>query len=400
VRILFVNKFGFARGGQERVVFDEIDWLRQRGHDAELFTTAHEDNMAWRYADLFPAYREIGAAGTADARAVRDMFWNGTAGRAIDAVIADYRPDVVHFHGIHRHLSPSVVRAAKRAGARTVMTLHDYWPICPGNVLLRGGSAVCDPVACGRSHTAAMANRCVQGSFARSALAATELTWQRATGAYERSLDALISPSRFLRDTVRSKGFSARRFEIVPNAVPAAPLPDEPSESHSVLYAGRLSTEKGLSVLIDAARMAGVRLVIAGTGPLLDLVTDLPGVEYVGMLDVDQMARARERSIAAVVPSLWYENAPMAILESMAFGRPVVATAIGGTPELIRHEIDGLLVPPGDVSSLASALGRVAQDRSLASSMGSSGRQRVTSDFSPEQHCSRLLAVYEDESLP
>jgi len=334
MRILFVNKFAFNRGGQERVVFDEIAWLRERGHEAELFSTSHADNLPWAYSEHFPPYRELGAGGRPDIQAVRAMLWNSAAERALVTVIEDYKPDVVHFHGIHRHLSPSVLAAARRARVRTVMTLHDYWPICPGNVLLRGGESVCEPHACGRLHTAAITNRCVQDSVPRSALAAFELTWQSLSRAYTSRLDALISPSRFLRDQIVRGGFTAPRFDVVPNAVVAATATPSNAEASGLLYAGRLSPEKGLSVLIEAASKTGTRLVVAGEGPSRTEIERLPFVEYLGMLEPERLMAARMRTVGAVVGSVWYENAPMAILESMACGRPVIATAIGGIPEL------------------------------------------------------------------
>ncbi len=396
MRILFANKFAFARGGQERVVFDEISWLRGLGHETELFSTAHAENAEWRYSASFSKYREIGASGAPRLDAVLAMFWDRQAERALGSVIEDFKPDVVHFHGIHRHLSPSVLHAAHKAGVRTVMTLHDYWPICPANVLLRSGSEVCDSLSCGPLYTHAAMHRCVQGSFLRSALAAAELAWQRNRRAYESSLDALVSPSQFLKDTVVSQGFSAPRFDVVPNAVTVPSEPLSATESRAFLYAGRLSNEKGLSDLLLAAEKADVRLVVAGDGPLRHAVSGLPFVDYVGVLDSEHLLAARAATIAAVAPSIWYENASMAILESMACGRAVVATSIGGTPEILRHGADGLLVPPSDVPALAAALRRLSDAPKLAISMGVSARQRASERFSPERHCQDLLAVYQN----
>jgi len=394
VRVLYVNKFAFVRGGQEKVVFDEIRGLRTRGHDVELFSTRHEADPGWRYRDQFTPYHELGTNSGWNPAAVLDMFWNRDARVRLRAVLDDFEPDVVHFHGIHRHLTPSVVSEARRFGARTVMTLHDYWPVCCGNVLLRSGRTPCSPRACRRLNGAAVTNRCVQGSVARSALAAAELSWQRMTKAYERRLDVLISPSVFLRDTVREGGFACERFEVVPNAVNAPAGAFEPAETNGVLYAGRLSPEKGLSVLLPAAEEAGIRLVVAGDGPMRDKVASLPFVEYLGMLDAPSLAEARRRTIGAVVPSVWFENAPMAILESMACGRPVVATAIGGIPEIVRDGVDGLLVPPGDVLSLAHALRALVDSPDRTAAMGRSAHLRAVREYSPDQHLRRLEAVY------
>lgn len=395
MRILFVNKFAFNRGGQERVVFDEIEGLRARGHDVELFSTSHVNNLPWRYEESFAAYREIGVNSKPAVDTVLAMFWNAEAARSLTDVMLDFKPDVVHFHGIHRHLTPSVVRAAHRLSARTVMTLHDYWPVCPCNVLLREGTTICEPNACGRLNAAAITNRCVQQSVPRSVVAAVELTWQRATRSYERYLDALISPSRFLRERISGGGFSTDRFEVVPNAVAAAHISHSTKGAEGLLFAGRLSPEKGLSTLIPAAKIAGVKLVVAGEGPMRSEIERLPFVEYLGMLNPDKLAEARKRTVGAIVPSVWFENAPMAILESMACGRPVIATEIGGIPELMRDGVDGLLVKPTDGIGLAEAMRLLVADPEMAAAMGESARLRVAAEYSPERHCRHLESVYE-----
>lgn len=400
MRILFVNKFAFNRGGQERVVFDEIEGLRARGHEVELFSTSHPENLEWTYARDFVPYREIGPQSRPPVASVRDMFWNREAARSLTKVLQHFNPDVAHFHGIHRHLTPSVLSATHAMGVRTVMTLHDYWPICAGNVLLCGGRSVCSPRACGQLNIAAIRNRCVQGSTARSAFAAAELAWQRATRSYERHLDALVSPSRFLRDQVSGAGFSVDRFEVIPNAVRAAPGPLPSDGASGLLFAGRLSPEKGLSELLSAAQDAQVRLVVAGDGPLRSVVEKLPFVEYVGMLTPASLDEVRRRTLGAVVPSIWFENAPMSILESMACGRPVIATAIGGIPEIVRDGVDGILVRVGDQEGLAASMRRLVHSPDERRRMGKEAYKRAVSEFGMTRHCERLETVYAGESQP
>lgn len=399
MRVLVVNKFGFVRGGLERVMFDEIEALRALGHEAELFATAHPDNLQHRFASEFPPYHEIGTGAAGSASVIRDMFSNPDAAVAISRVIEAFRPDVAHFHGIHRHLSPSVLEAARAAGVPTVLTAHDYFAICPGNTLLRGGSVPCLPRKCGmRTFASAAVYRCVQHSLSRSVLAGAELSYQRLRRSYERGVDRLIAPSAFIGEMLVAGGFERGQVTVVPNAIRPAGAPSTSiSQRSGFLYVGRLSPEKGIDVAVRAALEAGVDLSIAGDGPEAGrFKVDSVMPRLLGQLGRDDLMREIAHARAVVLPSLVPENAPMAVLEAMALGTPVIASAIGGIPEQIEDGVQGLLVPPGDVAALAEAMSRLASDAGLAERMGNAARERVEREFSLERHMEALLGVYRD----
>ncbi|MBU4555989.1 MAG: glycosyltransferase [Actinobacteria bacterium] len=397
MKILVVNKFGFVRGGLERVMFDEIDALRGLGHDAELFATAHPENLPHRFAAQFPPYHEIGVAGAAGPAAVRDMFHNAAAAAAISRVIEEFQPDVAHFHGVHRHLSPSVLFAARATGVPTVLTAHDYFAVCPGNTLLRGGTVPCIPRRCGvRLYGAAMVYRCVQDSVSRSALAGLELSYQRVRRAYERGVDRFVAPSAFLAGVLTDGGFDPARVTVVPNAVPV-PQGDVPGAAQRAgfLFAGRLSPEKGVDVAIGAAARAGATLSIAGDGPDAVRLSQMGGeTRFLGRLASEELSALMRSVRALIVPSVCVENAPMVVLEAMAAGTPVIASAIGGIPEQFEDGVHGLLVAPGDVEALAVAMRNLESDDALVERLGHAARERVKRTFSLERHIESLLNVY------
>lgn len=399
MRILVANKFWYRRGGLERVMFDEVEWLEAAGHEVAHFSTSHPDNEPSPWSGYFVPYLEIGpesALGAADkARAAVRMFSNGEAARRFARLVDEFRPDVVHVHGIHRQISPSVLAVARARGVPVVQTLHDYHHICPANVLLRPDGSVCDPRACGTlSYGAAVRYRCVQGSLAASALSAAETSFQRVRRIYERTIDRFIAPSRFLATLMADAGWRVPTT-VVPNAVrPGACA--RADATAGFLYAGRLSPEKGVDVLLEAARAAGVAATIAGGGPIAwSLAERFSEARFTGHLTAEEVAALACDARAVVVPSVCFENAPMSVVEAMAVGVPVVASRLGGIPELLDDGVEGLLVPPGDVASLAAALGRLASDEALARSMGEAGRRRARRDFAPEVHLQRLLEVYD-----
>lgn len=397
MRVLVANKFWYRRGGLERVMLDEIAWLEHAGHEIAHFSTTHPANDASPWSDYFVPYLELGSEGglstgeklTAAAR----MFVNYDAKRRFARLLADFRPDIIHVHGIHRQISPSILDAALRVGIPVVQTLHDYHHLCPADVLLRRGETVCEPRRCGRyCYGAAVRGRCVRGSFAASALSAAETSFQRIRHAYERGVTRFISPSIFLSQKMATGGWDMP-CDIVPNAVPVA---GAWRGGGYALFAGRLSREKGVTTFLEAAERTRIRVVVAGEGPLeAELRRRFDSAEFLGRVDGATVQRLIEESLACVVPSILYENAPMSVLEPMAAGAPVVASAIGGIPELINDGVSGLLVHPGDSADLARALSRLRDDRECAERLGGAARERVRNRFSPEGHVAGLLQTYE-----
>ncbi len=401
MRILVANKFWYRRAGLERVMFDEIAWLAAEGHEIAHFSTRHPENDASPWENYFVPYFELGIQTQISRReqaiAAQRLFWNQEAEASFSRLLRDFRPDVVHVHGIHRQLSPSILAAAQRAHVPVVQTLHDYHPICPADDLLFAGSRACDPPRCTRFNVSPCARfRCVQHSASKSSLAAAELLWRRWVLHYERLVDAFISPSRYLADVVTSHGVN-KPIHLLPNAIPdpGTALVGN-TASDEFVYAGRLSREKGLPTLLRAVELAGVRLAVAGDGPLrASLEAAAPStVRFLGRLDGDDVNRLLATSRAAVVPSEWAENAPMAVLEPMVLGRPVIATRMGGIPEQVRDGVDGVIIPHGNPVELAAALRVLAEDPALADRLGRSARERAITRFDPGVHTRDLVDIY------
>jgi glycosyltransferase involved in cell wall biosynthesis len=400
MRILVANKFWYMRGGLERVMFDEIALLEEAGHEVAHFSTQHPCNDASPWSGDFVSYLELGESEALTVgdklKAVERLFYNREAAANFDRVVDRFQPDVVHCHGIHRQISPAILGVARRRRIPVVQTLHDYHHVCPADVLLRGGRVRCEPRRCRRLwYGAAVSNSCVRSSLAKSALSAAETSFQRFTGAYERGVSCFICPSEFMRDTMQRGGWKVP-MRLIRNSVPLdeSPRPGTPGEY--VLFAGRLSSEKGLDVLLDAAQQAGVRVLVAGEGPEEQRARAIGGAEFLGRVSTERVRELLHGSRAAVVPSIAFENASLSVLEPMAAGVPVIASAVGGIPELVRAGQEGLLVAPGNVEMLRDALARISSDRALAARLGAAGRARAQTEFSPDRHLKELERLYAD----
>lgn len=399
MRILVASKFFYPRGGLERVMFDEIEALEGAGHEVLHFSARHPLNLPSPYERYFAPYLEIGSGsglGAADKiRAIVRMFRNHAAATVFGEMLDDTRPEIVHVHGIHRQLSPSILLEAAKRSIPVVHTLHDYHLICPADVMLRAGEVPCLPRACHRVEcTAAIRNRCTRGSLAASAIAASELSFQRLTRIYDRTVTRFISPSRFLAELMVEGGWTRTPIDVVP---PGATAHATRSDGHGgyALYAGRLSPEKGIDVFLAAARDAHVPAVVAGDGPLSDsLRAAFPEARFTGHVAAAEVDRLLGEALVAVVPSVSLENAPLGVLEAMAAGVPVIASRVGGVPELVEDGVTGLLVAPGDTEGLAGALARIASEVGLRETLGDAGHTRVSKRFTAEGHLAGLLDTY------
>jgi glycosyltransferase involved in cell wall biosynthesis len=280
------------------------------------------------------------------------------------------------------------------------MTLHDLKIACPAyNMLAPDG--ICERCRGGKLHNV-LTNRCIKGSAALSAVVMAEAIVHRLLGSYRNCVSRFAVPSRFYIQKLTEWGTPAELFSHVPNFVDAGRYHPNYRPGDAFVFFGRLSREKGVATLIRAAAEAGVRLVIAGTGPQLPELQDVAArtranVEFLGYLAGDALHQVVKEARAVVLPSEWYENAPMSVLEAYALGKPVLGARIGGIPELIVENETGSTFESGDVASLAAALRRVANtpDEDIAA-MGRRARGWVESEFTAELYRERLLAIYHD----
>ena len=405
MRILHVNKFLYRRGGAEGYMLDVVDLQRRAGHEVELFGMAHPDNLPdLPLADTFPSHVELEPApgGLAGLAAGARMVWSPSSARGMARALERFRPDVVHSHNVYHQLSPSVLAAVRRAGVRSVMTLHDYKLACPSYQMLDHGR-LCDACVEGSALNAAR-RRCKSGSLAASTLLSVESSVHRATHAYD-AVDVFVSPSRFLAGVMARTGLAPERLVVLNHFVEVAPVVPT-AHREGFVFAGRLSPEKGVDTLIRAMALLPptVHLHVAGDGPVRRDLAALAAqvaparVTFHGRLDKERLRQVVAGSVATVVPSRWHENQPMTILESYAAEVPAVVSDLGGMPELVRDGIDGLVVPHDDPRALADALLRLQADPATATAMGRAGRQRLADEFDPQLHLRRLEAIYRGEA--
>jgi glycosyltransferase involved in cell wall biosynthesis len=394
-----VNKFHYARGGAELYMFRLAELLEQEGLETLFFAMRHERNEPCSTDRFFPSEVDFGEpkSGIERARAAGRALYSLEARRNMGRLLDAEKVDLAHLHNVYHQLSPSILAPLRRRGIPVVMTVHDYKLVCPVYTLLSNGE-ICE--RCVGGHFAnAVRYRCNRGSFTGSALVAGETWLHRSLDLYQRGIDMFVTPSSFARDKLIEGGYPAERIHLLPNFVDPAGFQPTYTPGSYFVYSGRLADQKGVDVLLEAARTAGVEVKIAGEGPaesnLRTLASRLSvNAEFLGYLESDALAGMVAGARAVVVPSRWHENCPLTVLESMAWGKPVIGTQVGGMPELVRHGEEGLLVPPGDANALAAALTQLESSPETAERMGRRGRERIESAFAPDVHLAALHDVY------
>jgi len=405
-RLLAINNYYYDRGGSEAIFFAHNRMLEELGWDIVPFSMEHPQNHATPYAKYF--IEDLDAHGKYSlmqkVSRIPKVIYSFEARRKLDQLLRVVQPDIAHGHNIYHHISPSILSLLKGRGIPTVLTLHDLKIACPAyNMLAPDG--VCERCKGGKIHNV-VRNRCINGSAAMSFVIMLEAAVHKLLGSYERYVDAFVVPSRFYIEKFSEWGMPASRFRYVPNFVDVGRYSPRYETGNAFLYFGRVIRQKGVGTLIRAAAAARSKLLIAGTGPEMEEMKALAAslqadVTFLGHLSGQQLHETIGSCRAVVLPSEWYENAPVSLLEAYALGKPVIGARIGGIPEMIRENETGACFTSGDVDSLRKALEDFqARPARQLQDMGAAGRRWVAEDFTVAMYRQRMMSVYRELGVP
>lgn len=397
--IVALNKHHYATGGADTFFRKLNGALRARGHRVIEFSTSDPRNWSADPDAVFVWGLDATDAEHAGllelGRAFLHGVWNREAARAMTELLARLRPDVLHVHNLFYQLSHSVLRVPRRLGIPVVLTLHDYHPVCASNYLYTHGR-ICED--CKQGIHKILTNRCFHDRLAPSAMAFLSMALRSRPGAYLDRVAHVVSPSWFLVDKIREFGVQLPAVTVLPVFYEPPPAAALSPPGADVVYLGQLLPQKGVNDLLALAARTPHRVVFAGAGPLQGVVEEAarrsPNVRYDGFVTGPDLERVIAGARCIVVPSLWYENAPAVILDAYARGRPVVASRIGGIPEIVEHEVTGLLVEPGNLEALAAAIDRLEATLPAAVAMGSAGRQRLAERHSVSGYLDAMEQIY------
>ena len=394
--ILNVSQNYHVRGGSDRYFFTLAELLRKHGHQVVPFTAASPNNEPSEWENYFPRGADFEHPGAGD---LLRFLYSHDAVKSIRQLLKDTDINLAHFHIYYGKLTASILEVLKRDGIPLIQTLHEYKLTCPVYSHL-SNDQICE--ACeGKHFWRALPKRCNRGSLARTALSVTESYVSKMLGAVKK-FDHFISVSHFLRKKMISHGMPEDKISTVHNFVDVSDITPNFSEGDYILYFGRVHRSKGILTLIEAAvPLTDVPIYIVGDGeamPEVQQIIEQNGCKHIHLLGFKQGDELRElirNSICTVLPSEWYENCPMSVLESYAYGKPVIGADIGGIPELIVDGVDGFLVPSGEPETLRDRLLWMFAHKDDAAEMGRIGRHKMETEFNADIHYERIMNVYQ-----
>ncbi len=376
MKVVIVHNSYQQRGGEDSVVEAESELLTSHGVSVTLFVK-HNDEVE-RISKLQLAANTVWATKTA---------------HEFEAVLLGVKPDVVHVHNTLPLISPAIYWVAQRLNVPVIQTLHNFRLACPQAMFLRDGK-VCEDCL-GKLPWRGAVHGCYRNSVLESSVLAGMVMIHRALGTWQNKVTRYIALNEFCRNKFIEAGLPAERMVVKPNFVDF----DAPAtgDRAGFLFVGRLSAEKGVNVLVEAARSLGdAQVRVVGTGPKADLLPGVQGVQALGALSGDAVRAEMSRALALVLPSIWYENFPRTLVEAFGCGLPVITSRIGALAELVKDGITGLLFDPGNAQDLANKM-RWAQTHSEQMViMGGNARAIYETEFTAERNYQLLMGIYQN----
>ena len=328
MKILLVNKFHYLKGGSEKYYFELGDLLKEHGHQIAFFSMEGKENIKTDCKEYFVKPIDLNTGSKLKAL---DVIYSKENEKKMEEALEEFKPDIVHINNFQRQLSASIIKPIKKRNIPIVFTAHDVQAVCPAILMLDSKKNLCEKCLKGK-YINCIKKKCIKNSNLKSILGAIEGNYYRMKKIYTKQIDKIITPSEFYRTKLIEDGISDKKIETIHNFIDTKEYDIEKEDKGYALYIGRLSKEKGIQNLIKAISLIEKKeLRIAGTGPeeenLKDFIKENKlenRVRLLGFLNKDKVKEQIRKCRFVVVPSIWYENCPYSVMETLAIGKPVV----------------------------------------------------------------------------
>lgn len=361
MKILLIDVYHYNKGGAETVCFNTGKILEQNGHQVIYFTLKWDNNRHSVYSTYFPESKDTRKGVFKNLTNLIYYFYNIEAAKNIERLIIDEKPQIAHIHLLWGQISPSILPILKKHKIPIIYTAHDYRLICPAYTFRNGKGKICEKCK-GYIFYKCFTNNCCKKEIIKSAIMAMEQYFRNYFFHPLKYIDGIIFVSRFSYN-IHIKYMP--KIALKPNAILSnfapsiSPKACINNKNKYYLYFGRLSYEKGLTTLLKSFKhIRNSKLKIAGSGPLqeeLELFiknNSIKNIEFIGYKQGQELINLISNAYFVIVPSEWYENNPMSIIESYSLSTPVIGARIGGIPELINENETGYLFTSGDIEDL------------------------------------------------
>ena len=397
MKILMVNKFLYSRGGCENYMLFLGEHLKKLGHEIEYFGMYDEKNIVGNSAGKYTQNMDFHSKRLERFLYPFKIIYSLEAKRKIMEVIDNFKPDIIHMNNINFQLTPSIVYGIKRKGIPLVQTVHDYQMICPNHLLYNfDKNEICEKCIKG-SYTNCIKNKCIHNSRVKSIIGAMEAKLYSLLKTYKK-VDLYISPSYFLEDKLLSANELYKgKTKTIHNFINKDKFTCEENNAEDyIAFAGRLSKEKGVEELAEAAKLLPeYTFMVAGDGPDKDMLKDIENVKLVGFLSGDKLTQFMGQAKVLLVPSIWYENCPLSILEAQCMGVPVATVNNGGMAELVKDGITGILIDDPAPEKIALKLRQILENEEYYKTLKENCKKEKEKILSVETYCDILTKEYE-----
>ena len=414
MKILIVNYRYFISGGPERYLFNLKSQLENNGHEVIPFSINYSHNVESEYSDFFVPplsdrnevyFRDQSWSFKSFMKTLERAFYSPEVYKSLARLVDKTKPDfavVLHFK---RKLSPAVLKCLHDNKLPFVVRVSDFSYVCPNAHLIKENRVCEDCIKKGQ--ISSVRNRCVQGSLGASVVNYAAERFHQLFGYYN-LVPMFVVPSRFTMGKMAEGGIEEKRLFHLPTFVNIPEDSADPEKrAKQIVYVGRLEPIKGLDTLLEAVKRLAdngeksFNCVILGEGSKDYVETlktyceehGLDNVSFGGRVDKQEVDCYLSQSLCSVVPSLWYENLPNAMLESMALATPVIASAHGSLAEHVKNGVNGYLFEPGQSEQLAEKIKIIINNRESALEMGANALSFVKKHHSPQAHVENLLAM-------
>lgn len=379
-------------------------WLEREGHTVIPFAMRNPENLPTAFDRYFVSQV---FTDTSDNPSLLQqlhtfgrMMYSLSARRKLATFLYKEKPDLCHIHNIYTQISPSILHTLADRRVPTVMTVHDHHLISPQYGLWADG---CGKNYMGRSVVAGTLSKFHKESFAASFAQVSAYKLHRALHVYDRHVGLFIAPSFYMKRRLIAGGFPEEKIRVNHYGIDVHDVGAVYDHDGSFLYVGRLSEEKGVDTIIDAAKLLpDLTFNIVGRGPQMNylhhLALDAPNVHFFGFRSGEELNALYKKACAVLMPSRMHEVFPLVALEAMAFGKPVIASHVGGVPEVVEDRINGMLVAPTDLHGWIEAIVRLAYDSDLRQRLAYSARATIEQKFRLDDHHRRLMDIYQEVS--
>lgn len=395
-----INKFLHPNGGSETYIFKLGECLKEYGNEVQYFGMEHENRCVGNNVGAYTSNMDFhGGSKLSKITYPVKTIYSIEARKKIRKVLDDFQPDVCHLNNFTYQLTPSIIleinkwRKENRKTCKIVFTAHDYNLVCPNHMLNNPLTHENCESCLGGHFKNCIKGKCIHSSTAKSIVGAAEAYFWNAKGVYK-YIDKIICCSKFMKRIMDSNPLFAKKTVVVHNFVDDLKYEYKEKENY-VLYFGRFSEEKGIRTLLEVCKeLPEVKFVFAGSGALEDEIRKVPNIECVGFKSGKELHDLISKAKFSVYPSEWYENCPFSVMESIMFATPVIASKIGGLPELVQDGVNGILFEYKNKNDLKNKISELWYDDKKSAELSENCKKTKFLDVDKYYHI--LVNVYID----